>query len=119
MLTGTYIYEMGSQGDVTIPRPLRMSLGSSFFLIPAPRHCLLAVPKESLNSVRRNLAWRSSEITLPAPVECSCDSTTGLLCVPEALRRYAELDPGDEAVVWGDGGLVRVARRDHWEALQK
>lgn len=123
---GAYEHSLDAKGRLTLPVKFRNLLGEKCFVTRSQYEdrCLVIWTQEdffsfansvqaqdlSEPSLRRNMrVWASEAFDIEI-------DKTGRLALPQALRRFAELDK--EVLVHGAIGIIELWSPDNWSSMQ-
>ncbi len=115
VFSGSYKYSVDSKNRISIPVKFRILLGERPILTKGPDGCLWLFSEEQWNLI---IAKASESTTLQrfflaSAVECEF-GTRGRCLLPDDLRRYAEIKPGDEVVLAGMINRVEIWSASRW-----
>lgn len=118
MLSGSYIHSVDDKNRISVPARFRKALGDPFVLTKGPDGCLWALPMEQWQMLLGK-AGKSVPIQrffLASATQCRA-APKGRCLLPDDLRKYADIKPGDEVAIVGMANRIEVWSSRRWDAV--
>jgi len=117
MLTGCFIHTVDEKCRISLPARLRRSLPGSLVLTKGPDGCLWALSGDQWKAVaqRTDLSTPIERFFIASAYECSLGGK-GRFLLPDALRRHADIRPGEEVAIVGMRGRIEIWSARRWHA---
>jgi len=102
---------------ISLPARLRKLLPGPFVLTKGPDGCLWALPEGTWKTIveRSDLSVAVERFLVASAYECE-PGGRGRFLIPDALRRYADIRPGDEVAIVGVRNRVEIWSARRWDA---
>ena len=117
MLSGCFIHSVDEKCRISLPARLRRELPGAFILTKGPDGCLWALSEDTWNAVveRPDLSAEIERFLVASAHECE-PGDKGRFLIPDALRRHADIRPGDEVAIVGMRTRIEIWSARRWEA---
>jgi len=116
MLAGCFIHSVDEKCRISLPARLRRILPEAFVLTKGPDGCLWALADDAWNSIidRPDLSPEIERFLVASAHECA-PGDKGRFLIPDALRRHADIRPGDEVAIVGLRNRVEIWSVSRWQ----
>jgi MraZ protein len=117
MLSGCFIHSVDEKCRISLPARLRRELPGVFVLTKGPDGCLWALAEDTWNAVveRPDLSAAMERFFVASAHECE-PGERGRFLIPDALRRHADIRPGDEVAIVGVRNRIEIWSARRWDA---
>ncbi len=118
MFSGSFIHSVDDKNRISVPAKFRAALGETFMLTKGPDGCLWALPKEQWE-VLLGKAGKSMVVQrffLASATSCALGGK-GRVLLPDDLRKYADIKPGDEVAIVGMVNRIEIWSSRRWDAI--
>ena len=117
MLTGCFIHSVDEKCRISLPARLRKALTGSFVLTKGPDGCLWALSADRWTAItkRSDLSTPIERFFVASAYQCA-PSDKGRFLLPDALRRHADIKPGEEVAIVGMRNRIEIWSVRRWEA---
>jgi MraZ protein len=115
---GEHEHSLDEKGRITVPSSFRPHLEDGTFVIRGPQ-CLVVFPMATFENtiapkLRRNPVSSDTPRIVNSGAALELDRS-GRLLLPPALRRWAGIEPGEQAVIVGNDRHVEIWSRPAWD----
>lgn len=118
MFSGSFTHSVDEKSRIAMPAKFRETLGERFVLTKGPDGCLWALPMDQWELVmaRASKSVPVQRFFVASATECSA-GPKGRVLLPDALRRHADIKPGDEVTIVGLANRVEIWSARRWDAI--
>lgn len=127
MFFGEFSHKIDKKGRIAIPSKFRSYLADGVVITRGFEGCLVLYSKKEWQKVLLNLSSLPSNqvesrtfqrIILSGAFDAFLDAQ-GRILIPEYLRKYAQVSPGNEIMIIGVNNKIEIWAKDRWENYKK
>lgn len=118
LFSGSFVHSVDEKNRISVPAKLRQRLGDRFVLTKGPDGCLWVLPADQWRVLlaKSGKSVAIQRFFLASAIECTLGAK-GRCLLPDDLRRYADIKPGDQVAIVGMINHIEIWSARRWDAV--